>query len=128
MNKIDLLRGQKGKLLPIIDEYRRLHDFRETIPISARKRDGLDVLLEKTLAELPQGPRYFPEAQVTDQPARFMTAEIIREQILLATSAEVPYATTAVTDKIEEGAKLTRIAAVIHCERRGQKASLAGTA
>src|SRR5438445_6246204 len=63
MNKIDLLRGQKGKLLPIIDEYRRLHDFRETIPISARKRDGLDVLLEKTLAELPQGPRYFPEAQ-----------------------------------------------------------------
>src|SRR5437016_1892745 len=71
MNKIDLLRGQKGTLLPIIDEYRRLHDFRETIPISARKRDGLDVLLEKTLAELPQGPRYFPEDQVTDPPGRF---------------------------------------------------------
>src|SRR2546428_794049 len=111
MNKIDLLRGQKGKLLPIIDEYRRLHDFRETIPISARKRDGLDVLLEKTLAELPQGPRYFPEDQVTDQPARFMTAEIIREQILLATSEEVPYATTVVIEQFEEGAKLTRIAA-----------------
>src|SRR5947207_86820 len=126
MNKIDLLRGQKGKLLPIIDEYRRLHDFRETIPISARKRDGLDVLLEKTLAELPQGPRYFPEDQVTDQPARFMTAEIIREQILLATSEEVPYATTVVIEQFEEGAKLTRIAAVIYCEREGQKAILVG--
>ncbi len=125
MNKIDLLRGQKGKLLPIIDEYRRLHDFRETIPIS-RKRDGLDVLLEKTLAELPQGPRYFPEDQVTDQPARFMTAEIIREQILLATSEEVPYATTVVIEQFEEGAKLTRIAAVIYCEREGQKAILVG--
>src|SRR2546427_4532693 len=126
MNKIDLLRGQKGKLLPIIDEYRRLHDFRETIPISARKRDGLDVLLEKTLAELPQGPRYFPEDEVTDQPARFMTAEIIREQILLATSEEVPYATTVVIEQFEEGAKLTRIAAVIYCERESQKAILVG--
>jgi GTP-binding protein Era len=126
MNKIDLLRGQKGKLLPIIDEYRRLHDFREIIPISARKRDGLDVLLEKTLAELPQGPRYFPEDQVTDQPARFMSAEVIREQILLATSEEVPYATTVVIEQFEEGLKLTRIAAVIYCEREGQKAILVG--
>jgi GTPase len=126
MNKIDLLRGQKGKLLPIIDEYRRLHDFREIIPISARKRDGLDVLLQKTLAELPQGPRYFPEDQVTDQPARFMTAEVIREQILLATSEEVPYATTVVIEQFEEGLKLTRIAAVIYCEREGQKAILVG--
>jgi GTP-binding protein Era len=126
MNKIDLLRGQKGKLLPIIDEYRRLHDFREIIPISARQRDGLDVLLEKTLRELPQGPRYFPEDQVTDQPTRFMTAEIIREQILLATSEEVPYATTVVIEQFEEGAKLTRIAAVIYCEREGQKAILVG--
>jgi GTP-binding protein Era len=126
MNKIDLLRGQKGTLLPIIDEYRRLHDFREIIPISARKRDGLDVLLEKTLAELPQGPRYFPEDQVTDQPARFMTAEIIREQILLATSEEVPYATTVVIEQFEEGAKLMRIAAAIYCEREGQKAILVG--
>src|SRR6266699_1080641 len=124
--KFDQLRRKKGKLLPIIDEYRRLHDFRETIPISARKLDGLDVLLEKTLAELPQGPRYFPEDQVTDQPARFMTAEIIREQILLATTEEVPYATTVVIEQFEEGAKLTRIAAVIYCEREGQKAILVG--
>ncbi|PYX06350.1 MAG: GTPase Era [Acidobacteria bacterium] len=126
MNKIDLLRGEKGKLLPIMDEYRKLNDFQEIIPISARRRDGLDVLLEKTLAALPQGPRYFPEDQITDQPARFMTAEIIREQILLATSEEVPYATTVAIEQFEEGARLTQIAAVIYCERQGQKAILVG--
>jgi GTP-binding protein Era len=126
INKIDLLRGEKQKLLPIIDEYRRSLEFREIIPISARKRDGLDVLLQKTLAALPQGPRYFPEDQLTDQPARFMAAEIIREQILLSTSEEVPYATTVLIEQFEEGAKLTRIAAVIYCEREGQKAILVG--
>jgi GTPase len=126
MNKIDLLRGEKQKLLPIMDEYRKSQEFREIIPISARKRDGLDVLLQKTLAALPQGPRYFHEDQLTDQPARFMAAEIIREQILLATSEEVPYATTVQIEQYEEGAKLTRIAAVIYCEREGQKAILVG--
>src|SRR5262250_785473 len=63
INKIELLRGDQQKLLPIMDEYRRSLEFREIIPISARKRDGLDVLLQKTLAALPQGPRYFPEDQ-----------------------------------------------------------------
>jgi GTPase len=129
MNKIDLLRGEKQKkqnLLPAMDEYRKAHQFREIIPISARKRDGLDLLMQKTLASLPQGPRYFPEDQITDQPARFMAAEIIREQVLLATSEEVPYATTVVIEQFEEGAGLTRIAALIYCEREGQKAILVG--
>ena len=85
LNKIDLLRGTKEKLLPIMDEYRKLHEFREIIPLSARKREGLDVLLEKVLRFLPEGPRYFPEDQVTDQPVRFMVAEIIREQVLVET-------------------------------------------
>jgi GTPase len=126
LNKIDLLRGGKEKLLPIIDEYRRLLDFQEIIPLSARKREGLDVLLEKVIQVLPEGPRYFPEDQVTDQPARFMAAEIIREQVLLETSEEVPYATTVVIDQFEEGARLTRIAAAIYCEREGQKGILVG--
>jgi len=126
LNKIDLLRGEKEKLLPIIDEYRRLLDFREIIPLSARKREGLDVLLEKVIEVLPEGPRYFPEDQITDQPARFMVAEIIREQVLLETSEEVPYATTVLIEQFEEGAKLTRIAAAIYCEREGQKGILVG--
>jgi GTP-binding protein Era len=126
LNKIDLLRGEKEKLLPIIDEYRRVHNFKEIIPLSARKREGLDALLEKMIRALPEGPHYFPEDQVTDQPTRFMVAEIIREQVLLETSEEVPYATTVVTEQFEEGARLTRIAAAIYCEREGQKGIVIG--
>ena len=126
LNKIDLLRGTKEKLLPIIDDYRKLHDFREVIPLSARRHEGLDVLLEKLIRFLPEGPRYFPDDQVTDQPVRFMVAEIIREQVLVETSEEVPYATTVVIEQFEEGVRLTRIAAAIFCEREGQKGILVG--
>jgi GTP-binding protein Era len=136
LNKIDRLRGDRGKgesknknkdkLLPIIDEYRRLHSFQEIIPISARKREGLDVLLEKVIEALPEGPRYFPDDQITDQPVRFMVSEIIREQILVETKEEVPYATTVAIEQFEEKPRLTRIAAAIYCEREGQKAILVG--
>ena len=126
LNKIDLLRGTKEKLLPIIDDYRKLHNFREIIPLSARKSEGLDVLLEKVIRFLPEGPHYFPEDQVTDQPVRFMVAEIIREQVLVETSEEVPYATTVVIEEFEEKPRVTRIAAAIFCERDGQKGILVG--
>jgi GTPase len=125
LNKIDLLK-EKGKLLPIIEEYRKLQDFKEVIPLSALKRDGLDLLLNQVVEALPAGPHYFPEDQITDQPARFMAAEIIREQILFDTKEEVPHATTVMVEQFEEKAKLTRIAAVIYCERESQKAILVG--
>jgi GTPase len=125
LNKVDLIR-EKSKLLPLIAEYRKLYDFAEVIPISALKRNGLDTLLEMVVAALPAGPAYFPEDQITDQPARFMAAEIIREQLLLNTSEEIPYATTVIVDNFEEGARLTRIAATIYCEREGQKGILVG--
>jgi GTP-binding protein Era len=126
LNKIDLLKGGKGKLLPLIDEYKKLHTFHEIIPISALKRDGLDVLLKSLTAALPAGKPYFPEDQITDQPARFMAAESIRERVLFETENELPYATTVVVDNFEEGAKLTRISAIIYCEREGQKGILIG--
>jgi GTP-binding protein Era len=126
LNKIDLFRSQKDKLLPIIDGYRKLYAFKEILPISARKPEGLDLLVEKIISNLPEGPRYFPEDQVTDQPMRFMVAEVIREQVLQETSEEVPYATTVLVEQFEEGAKLTRIAAAIYCEREGQKRILIG--
>jgi GTP-binding protein Era len=125
LNKIDLLKDKKS-LLPMIANYQRLHDFKEVIPLSALKKDGLDLLLEKVVSALPVGPAYFPEDQLTDQPARFMVAEIIREQVLLDTKEEVPHATTVVVDQYEEGPNLTRIAATIYCERDGQKAILVG--
>lgn len=125
LNKIDLIH-EKSKLLPIIEEYRKLSDFAEVIPISALKRNGLDRLLQRILAILPAGPAYFPEDEITDQPARFMAAESIREQVLLNTSEEIPYATTVIVDQFEEGKRLTRISATIYCERQGQKAILVG--
>lgn len=126
LNKIDLLRGEKRKLLPLIEQYAKLYGFREVIPISARKRDGLDVLLEKIVTTLPTGPPYFPEDQVTDQPARFMVSELIREQVLMNTAEEVPHSVTVLTEQFEELPKLTRIAAAIYCEREGQKRILVG--
>jgi GTPase len=125
LNKVDLLRDKKA-LLPIIEDYRKRHDFKEVIPLSALKKEGLDLLLEKLVEALPAGPRYFSEDQITDQPVRFMAAEIIREQVLLATKEEVPYATTVVVDQFEEGPRLTRVAATIYCDREGQKAILVG--
>jgi GTPase len=125
LNKVDLIRD-KARLLPLIEEYRKLYDFAEVIPISALKRKGLDVLLDLVIASLPAGPSYFPEDQATDQPARFMAGEIIREQVLMNTKEEIPYATTVIVDEFEEGAKLTRIAATIYCEREGQKGILVG--
>jgi len=125
LNKVDRIHD-KVRLLPIIEEYRKLHEFAEVIPISALKHDGLDVLLRKIILGLPAGPAYFPTDQVTDQPARFMVAEIIRERVLLETEEEIPYAATVIVDSFEESPKLTRISATIYCEREGQKGILVG--
>jgi len=133
INKIDLV--LRAKLLPLIERFSALHPFAEVIPISARKKDGLDTLLMKLVEYLPQGQRYFPKEQFTDQPERFLVAELIRERILLETGEEVPYASAVVVERFEEpepvAAKssklpLTRISAVIYCERSGQKAILIG--
>jgi GTP-binding protein Era len=124
LNKIDKL--QKDKLLPIIAQYSHLYAFAEIIPISAAKGDGLDILKTRIVGVLPNGPRYFPEDQLTDQPERFIASEIIREKVLLKTSKEIPYAAAVMIERYEESEKLTRIAATIYCEREGQKAILIG--
>ncbi len=132
LTKIDLIR--KDELLPLIESLSRQHTFAQVIPVSARKRDGLDVLVRKIIDVLPTGERYFPKDQYTDQPVRFMVAELIRESILIETGEEVPYAAAVVIERFEEpegqprpGTKpLTRINAAIYCERTGQKAILIG--
>jgi GTP-binding protein Era len=138
INKIDLV--VRATLLPLIERFSALYSFAEVIPISARKKDGLDALLMKLVEYLPKGERYFPKEQFTDQPERFLVAELIRERILLETGEEVPYASAVVVERFEEpepvakpprpgsAAKLplTRISAVIYCERSGQKAILIG--
>jgi GTPase len=124
LNKIDKLR--KDALLPLIEQYSKLHDFQAIIPISAVKEEGLDVLIDKIIRVLPEGPRYFPKDQLTDQPERFLASEIIREKVLLKTGKEVPYAIAVIVERYEETDRLIRISAVIFCERDGQKAILIG--
>jgi GTP-binding protein Era len=138
LTKIDLV--PKDHLLPLIDTLTRQFSFAQIIPVSARKRDGLDILTRKIVEALPVGERYYPKDQYTDQPQRFMVAELIRESILVETGEEVPYASAVVIEQFEEpkpfvprkkGAvparpPLTRIAAAIYCERDGQKAILIG--
>jgi len=125
LNKIDLL-ADKSKLLPLIAQFQTVHDFKEIVPISALKKKGLDELLSCVLKALPNGPRYFPEDQITDQPVRFMAAELIREHVLMQTHEEVPHAVSVMIEQFQESPRMTRIAAVIFCEREGQKAILLG--
>jgi GTPase len=129
LTKIDLVR--KDELLPLIDALTKQYNFAQVIPVSARKRDGLDLLVRKIVEVLPKGERYYPKDQYTDQPLRFMVAELIRESILIETGEEVPYASAVVIERFEEPEPeskkpLTRIAAAIYCERNGQKAILIG--
>ena len=134
LNKVDAV--TRAELLPIIAHWSALHAFAEVIPVSAKKKQGLDLLLDKTVTLMPEGERYFPKDQLTDQPERFLVAELIREKILMLTGEEVPYAAAVVVEKYEEpeSAKKTRdgklpvtkIAAAIYCERTGQKAILIG--
>ena len=135
INKIDLV--PREKLLPMIAELSAQHAFAEVILLSAKKGDGLERLIETLVEHLPEGERHFPKDQFTDQPERFLVAELIRERILVETGEEVPYASAVVIEQYEEppplpkGKKLTRlpltrIAAAIYCERDGQKAILIG--
>src|ERR1700759_5521439 len=134
LNKMDAI--PKKDLLPLIAHWSKLYPFADVIPISARKKEGLDLLLQKVVGQLKEGQRYFPKHQLTDQPERFLVAELIREKILMLTGEEVPYATAVVIEKFEEPASMkkmkdgklpvTKISAAIFCERTGQKAILIG--
>ncbi len=126
LNKID--RAAKPRLLPLIERYRSLHDFQETIPLSALTGDNLPLLVERIVAHLPEGPLYFPPDQVTEQPVRFLAGEIVREKVIEQTRQELPYACAVLVREYEEKADLVRIAADIFVEREGQKGIVIGAA
>ena len=125
-NKTDALRD-KPKLLELIERYRALHDFAEYIPISALAGEGLGVLRAEIVKRLPEGPPLYPEDHLTDQPERFLAAEILREKVLDLTRQEVPHAVAVMIESWEDGDRLLRIAASIYVERQGQKAILIGS-
>ncbi len=126
LNKIDLVK-EKAKLLPVIEQYKQVFEFADYIPVSASKGKGLDELRKAIVERLPEGPAYFPEDYVTDQPERFLAAELVREKVLLATRQEVPHSVSVTVDKWEEMPRLTRIYATIRVERDGQKAIVIGS-
>jgi GTP-binding protein Era len=124
LNKVDRL--PKQELLPMIDAFSKAFEFSAIVPISALKGSGCDELLEEILKHLPEGEPYFPEDQVTDQPERFLAAEIIREKAIQLMYHEVPYALAVFVEKYEEKPRLLRIEATMNVERDSQKKILIG--
>jgi GTP-binding protein Era len=124
LNKVDRVRKQL--LLPLIERYNKVFEFAEIFPISALTGAGCLDLVNSWLALLPEAPPHFPSDQFTDQPERFLAAELVREKAILITREEVPHAIAVLVDNFEEGQTLTRIRATIYVEREGQKGILIG--
>src|SRR6202140_99423 len=124
LNKVDRL--PKSNLLPLIDAFAKAFDFAAIVPISALKGAGCEELIDEILKQLPEGEPYFPEDQITDQPERFLAAEIIREKAIQVMYHEVPYALAVIVDKFEELPKLLRIEVIMNVERDSQKKILIG--
>jgi GTPase len=125
LTKADRL-DDKRRLLPLIEQYKASREFADYIPISAVTGEGLDPLRRAILDRLPEGPPFFPPDHFTDQPERFLAAELIREKILRETRQEVPHSIAVLVDHWIETPRLTRISATIYVERPGQKAIVIG--
>ncbi|MCC7153782.1 MAG: GTPase Era [Bryobacterales bacterium] len=125
LNKIDCVK-EKAHLLPLIEAYRARRPFAEIIPVSAVTGEGASALHKAILARMPKGPAWFPAEHLTDQPERFLAAEIVREKILAVTRQEVPHSVAVLVDSWEEQPKLLRISATIYVEKQGQKAIIVG--
>jgi GTPase len=124
LNKIDMIKKQD--LLPVIERYSALGEFKEILPISALKRDNIDTLLDILFKLLPTGPFYYPEDQLSDRHQRSLAAELVREKVIELTREELPYSVAVGIDRFEEGATLARIYATIHVDRENQKGIVIG--
>jgi GTP-binding protein Era len=124
LNKVD--RVEKQKILPLIDEFSKRYPFKEIVPLSALKGEGVELLLKIITELLPEGPRYFPEDSVTDLPERFIAAEMVREKVFIFTEKEVPYSVAVTIDRFEEKKDIISISATINVERDSQKGIIIG--
>ncbi len=127
INKIDLVR--KENLLPLIGEYNHIRKFAEIIPVSALKGDNVEHLLDVIEGYLPEGPKYYPDDIYTDQPERFIAAEIVREKIINRTKEEIPYSVAVAIEEFKERENGNiYISALIYVERDSQKGIIIGRA
>lgn len=126
VNKIDQV--HPDNLLPLIDQYRKLYDFSEIVPVSALRAQNVSTLLGQIAFYLPEGPKYYPEDQVTDHPERFVISELIREKILQLTRDEVPHSIAVTIDqmKVDEKRNKAEVQATIIVERPSQKGIIIG--
>ena len=147
INKVDLV--QKGRLLPLIDAYRQMHEFAEIVPISALTGDGVNRLVEIAVRFMPEGPVYFEDDIVTDQPMQLLAAEFIREKILQKTRDELPFSVAVQIESFTEedarlseprsggplqgreatgtqASRLARVSAIVYVEKESQKAIVIG--
>ncbi|WP_434511382.1 GTPase Era [Desulfitobacterium sp. AusDCA] len=124
LNKIDLLK--KEQVLKLIQDYSKLADFLAIVPISAKTGENKDELLKVIFSQLQEGPMYYPEDEVTDQPERFIMAELVREKVLQLTRDEVPHSIAVVVESVEEKATLVKVRALIIVERDSQKGIIIG--
>ena len=135
INKIDSLTpdsspGREGssqsKLTAIVEKWHTLLPNAEILPISAKNKFGVDLLLKRIQELLPESPAFFDKDQLTDKPARFFVSEIIREKILLYYDKEIPYAVEVLVERFKEDDKHIHINAVIYVERDSQKGIIIG--
>jgi len=125
VNKIDLLRREET--LPIIAGYAKVYNFAGIVPISARAEENLEGLLAEIKKYLPEGPRYYPDDMVTDQPERLIIAELVREKALELTRDEIPHAVAVDIEEVTTRAKGdVYVRAVIYVERESQKGIIIG--
>ena len=124
INKIDSVR--KDALLPIIADYSNLYEFSSIVPVSAKTGDGVDILLADIEDLLDEGPKFYDEDMVTDQPEKQIAAEIIREKLLRLLDKEVPHGIAIEIEKMQEKEKITDIHAVIYCEKASHKGIIIG--
>lgn len=125
VNKADTV--QKEQLLPVLDKLNGLYDFRSIVPVSAKTGENLPALLEEVKELLPEGPQYFEEGMVTDQPERQIVAEFIREKTLRLLNKEVPHGIAVEIEKMthrEKGG--CEIMAAIYCEKQSHKGIIIG--
>lgn len=124
INKVDLVK--KDNLLPLIADYSCLHEFESIIPISAKNKDGMELLIQDICEHIPEGPRFYDEDMVTDQPEKQIAAEIIREKMLWLLDKEVPHGIAIEITKMQEKDKITNIYATIFCEKATHKGIIIG--
>ena len=124
INKIDT--KKRDELFAIIDTYRKLGDFAEIVPVSARNGDNTDTLMEQIFRYMPEGVPFFDEDTVTDQPVRQIVAELIREKALKCLSDEIPHGVAVTVEKMDQGDRITDIEATLICEKDSHKGIIIG--